>query len=59
MIDAAGSQTMVPCIGGTARSVGWLRVPMPLPLEIERDGDGIYVLEERADGAVYVFVASR
>ena len=51
-----GEDTMVPCEGGPQQTVGWIRVPLPLPLEIDRGDGGLYVLDERAAGATYVYI---
>ncbi len=48
--------TMVPCEGGPDRPVGWIRVLTPLPLEIDRGDGGIYVLDDRQAGPVYVYL---
>lgn len=44
---------MVPCEGGP-QAVGWIRVPTPLPVEVDRGSAGFFVLDDRADGPVYV-----
>jgi hypothetical protein len=46
----------VPCEGGPLAGLG-LVVEQPLPLEIRHDGGGTYVLEERGEEFVYVYVA--
>lgn len=47
--------TLVPCEGGPDRTVGWIRVPTPLPLEVDRGHAGLYVLDDRGSGPVYVY----
>jgi hypothetical protein len=56
MIGHALSDTMVPSEGGPDRPVGWIRVPRPLPLEIDRSDGGVYVLDDRQAGPVYVYL---
>jgi hypothetical protein len=56
MIGHALSDTMVPSEGGPDRPVGWIRVPTPLPLEIDRGDGGVYVLDDRQAGPVYVYL---
>jgi hypothetical protein len=53
--DQLGAETMVSCEGGR-RPVGWIRVPLPLPVEVDRGVDGVFLLDERPSGPVYVAV---
>lgn len=51
-----GERMLIPCEGGPGIS---RRVTWPPPLEIDLDDGGVYVLDERDDGWIYVYVEAR